>query len=281
MVAWQEGWPAARASAGNAESEDEEEEAPNIAPLPKEAVKDQGDGRYKLRSHKVQAASLEEALRLLDAAYQEEQQQIAKVQRMAKREKRRAARSIEGDVFQRPGALHELRPPRAAYEGVFRGRFAEDEHRVTFIEEGTWIRVAVEKHALRNDKCAFLDRSNSHSLTVAHFSTPGTRTCMQLHTFRLHQLAFADGYTLLNGGAGWATKQLNVEVPASLLPCLLPRSLARSLARFLARLLEFVGFRNGQLSANTSYWGSRMRNCQQLHVPDCIWRLTFRFRQFR
>ncbi len=35
---------------------------------------------------------------------------------------------------------------------AFRGRFAEDEHRVTFIEEGTWIRVTVEKDALRNSK---------------------------------------------------------------------------------------------------------------------------------
>ena len=100
----------------------------------------------------MQATNLEEAWRLLDDAYQAEQEQTAKVQRMAKREKRRAARSIQGDALQRPGALHELRPPRAAYEEVFRGRFAEDEHRVTFIEEGTWIRVAVEKDALRNDK---------------------------------------------------------------------------------------------------------------------------------
>ena len=149
-MAWLDGWPTARASAGNAESEDEEKEVPNIQPLPKEAVKDQGDGCYKFRSHKVQAASLDEAWRLLDDAYQEEQEQTAKVQRMAKREKRRAARSIQGDALQRPGALHELRPPSATYAEVFRGRFAEDENRVTFTEEGTWIRVAVEKNALRN-----------------------------------------------------------------------------------------------------------------------------------
>ena len=119
-MAWADGWPTARDSAGNAESEDEEEEAPNIAPLPEEVVKDQ-----------VQAASLEEAWRLLDDAYQEEHEQTAKVQRMAKWEKRRAARSIEGDALQRPGPLLELRPPSAAYAEVFRGRFAEEEHRVT------------------------------------------------------------------------------------------------------------------------------------------------------
>ena len=159
-MAWPSGWPTARASAGNAESEDEEEEeAPIIAPLPKEAVKDQGDGHYKFRSHKVQAASLEEAWRLLDDAFQEEQEQTAKVQRMAKREKRRAMRSIEGDALQRPGALHELRPPSAAYVEVFRGRLAEDEHRVTFIQEGSWIRVAVEKDALR---------SNQYKLSLIH-----------------------------------------------------------------------------------------------------------------
>ena len=79
-MAWRDGWPTALASAGNAESEDEEEEAPKIAPLPKEAVKDQGDGHYKFRTHKVQATSLEEAWRLLDDAFQEEQEQTAKVQ---------------------------------------------------------------------------------------------------------------------------------------------------------------------------------------------------------
>ena len=79
----------------------------------------------------MQAASLEEAWRLLDDAYQEEQEQTAKVQRMAKREKRRAARSIEGDALQRRDPLRVLRPPSAAYAEVFRGRFTEDEHRVT------------------------------------------------------------------------------------------------------------------------------------------------------
>ena len=99
-----------------------------------------------------QAASLEEAWRLLDDAFKEEQEQTAKVQSMAKREKRRAMRSLEGDALHRPGALHELRPPSAAYAEVFRGRLAEDEHRVTFIEEGSWIRVVVEKDALRNNQ---------------------------------------------------------------------------------------------------------------------------------
>ena len=151
-MAWQDGWPTALASAGNAKSEDDEEETPNIAPLPKEAVKHHGDGCYKFRSHKVQAASLEEAWPLLDAAFQEEQEQTAKVQRMAKRERRRAIRSIDGDALQRPGTLHDLRPPSAAYAEVFRGRLTEDEHRITFIEEGSWIRVVVEKDALRNNQ---------------------------------------------------------------------------------------------------------------------------------
>ena len=35
--------------------------------------------------------------------------------------------------------------------GGGRGRFAEDEHRLTFIEEGNWIRVAVGKDALRGN----------------------------------------------------------------------------------------------------------------------------------
>ena len=115
--AWQDGWPRPLASAGNAESEDDEEKAPNIIPLPKEAVNDHGDGCYKFRSHKVQAASLEEAWPLLDAAFQEEQEQTAKVQRMAKREKRNTIRSLQGDALQRPGILHELHPPQRGLRG--------------------------------------------------------------------------------------------------------------------------------------------------------------------
>ena len=42
--------------------------------------------------------------------------------------------------------------PRGLRGGVFLGRFGEDEHRVTFIEEYIGIRVAVEKDALRNNK---------------------------------------------------------------------------------------------------------------------------------
>ena len=77
-MAWRDGWPTALSSAENAESDDEVE-APKLTALPKAAVKDQGGGLYKFRSHKVQAASLEEAWRLLDDAYQEEQEQHAKV----------------------------------------------------------------------------------------------------------------------------------------------------------------------------------------------------------
>ena len=73
-------------------------------------------------SHKVQAASLAEAWWSLDDAFQEEQQQTAKDQRMAKPEKRPALRLIEGDAFQRPGVLHELHHVRVAYGVVFRAK---------------------------------------------------------------------------------------------------------------------------------------------------------------
>ena len=117
---WLDGWPTPRASARNADSEDEEEEeAPIITPLPKEAVHVLGGGRYRFRSYKVQAASLEEAWRLLDAAFQKQQQRNAKARRSAKREQRRLARLIEGDARRRPGTLRELRSPRVANEGSF------------------------------------------------------------------------------------------------------------------------------------------------------------------
>ena len=71
---------------------------------------------------------------------------------MARRGKRRAMRALQGHAFRRPGTLHELRPPRgAAYVEVFHGRLAGDEHRVTFIQEGTWINAIVQKGALRNN----------------------------------------------------------------------------------------------------------------------------------
>ena len=95
-MAWQDGWPTARAPAEPPESEEQDEVAPKIATLPKEAVKDLGDGLYKFRSHKVHAASLEEAQQLLDDAFREEQVQTARVQSMAKRLKREAMRSMEG-----------------------------------------------------------------------------------------------------------------------------------------------------------------------------------------
>ena len=72
---WLDGWPTPYASVRHAHAEDgEEEESPSILPLPKEAVRDLAGGWYSFRGHKVQAASLEEAWRLLDAAFQEQQQ---------------------------------------------------------------------------------------------------------------------------------------------------------------------------------------------------------------
>ena len=116
--------------------------------MPKEAVNGEGDGHYRFRGYRLQAASHEEGWRLLDEAYQEEQEQIARVQRMAKRATHHVARSVERDAFQRPGGLYVLRSPSTAYTEVFRGRFTVDEHSATFVEEGTWIRVVVEKAAL-------------------------------------------------------------------------------------------------------------------------------------
>ena len=120
-MAWMDGWLAAGTSAQNAaESEDKEEEAANIIPLPKERTKDEGNGYYRVRGYRLQAASHEEGWRRLNEAYQDEQEQTARVQRMAKRATHRGARSVERDALQRPGALYELRSPGTAYTEVFR-----------------------------------------------------------------------------------------------------------------------------------------------------------------
>ena len=87
-MAWLDGWLAAGTSTQNAaESEHKEKEAANIIPLPKEAVKDEEHTDYRFHSD--------------NEAYQEEEEEIAKVERMAKRAKHRRARSIESDAFQR------------------------------------------------------------------------------------------------------------------------------------------------------------------------------------
>ena len=94
-MAWRDGWPTGRASAGGHESEGETV-APGITPLSKAAVKDQGEGVYMLRSYKVQASSLDEAWRLLDDACQEEQGHHVQAKRLKRRRACDAARSMQG-----------------------------------------------------------------------------------------------------------------------------------------------------------------------------------------
>ena len=76
-MAWGDGWPMVRVSPESEESEDEA--AVDITPLPRKAIKDLGDGRYKFRSHSVQATSMDAAWPSLDAAWQEEQERTVRV----------------------------------------------------------------------------------------------------------------------------------------------------------------------------------------------------------
>ena len=128
--------------------ESEDEAAIDVTPFPKEAIKDLGDGRYKFRSHSVQATSLDAAWESLDAAWQEEQERTLRVQRMAKRDKRRVEKSVASDMQQRPGVLRDLPPPNAKYKEVFHGRIVEDEKTITFTEEDTWATAVVDKASL-------------------------------------------------------------------------------------------------------------------------------------
>ena len=61
-------------------------------------MKDQGEGVYTFRSHRVQASSLDEAWRLLDDAYQEEQAQHARAKR-----RKGATRAPLAEICQRYG----------------------------------------------------------------------------------------------------------------------------------------------------------------------------------
>ena len=92
VKAWMDGWLAAGTSAQTAaECEDKEKEAAKIIELPKESVRDEGNGYYRFRGYKVPAATKEEGWQLLNELYQEEQERVARVQRMAKRAKRTRA----------------------------------------------------------------------------------------------------------------------------------------------------------------------------------------------
>ena len=87
-MAWLDGWLAAGTSTQNAaEPEHKEKEAANIIPLPKEAVKNEEHTDYRFHSD--------------NEAYQEEEEQAAKVERMGNRATHRRALSIESDAFQR------------------------------------------------------------------------------------------------------------------------------------------------------------------------------------
>ena len=110
--------------------------------LPRDAVELLADGWYKWRGFRKQASDFEEGWRLLNEAWQEQQQMHAAVSRRARRRKKCASRVALQDALKRPGAIMTLAHPR--YKQTFEGRLLEEEGKVTFVEEGSWISVTVE-----------------------------------------------------------------------------------------------------------------------------------------
>ena len=113
-----------------------------VSSIPREAVEECGDGWYRWRGFKKQAWSFDEAYRLLDAEWREQQLRHAHAAEMAKRRKEQLQRLEATDARYSRGTDFELVHPR--YKRVFRGRLLEEKGVVTFVEDGTWIRVTAE-----------------------------------------------------------------------------------------------------------------------------------------
>ena len=149
--AWKNGWPIPKELEDH-EDETEPIEKITLKPLPRSAVKNvAGSTEYRFRSHVFQASDFEEGWELLNRAWLEEQERTAILQKKATLDKGVCFGDAVRDAHARLGPLAPLSPPTAAYKEEFQGRFAEDEHCITFVEERTWIEVSVEKN--RRNRC--------------------------------------------------------------------------------------------------------------------------------
>ena len=143
--AWLHGWPRETESGGGGPllSTDRAGEDPQLelTSIPREDVETLGEGWFKWRGFRKQAADFEEGWQLLNEAWREQQVQHSIVAKRALRRKNMALRSLDDDSSSRPGPIITLRHPR--YKEVFAGRLLEDGANVTFIEEVSWLRVTV------------------------------------------------------------------------------------------------------------------------------------------
>ena len=113
-----------------------------VSSIPRGAVEECGDGWYSWNGYKKQAWSFDEAYRLLDAEWREQQLRHAHAAEMAKRRKEQLQRLEATDARYSRGIDFKLAHPR--YKRVFRGRLLEEKGVVTFVEDGTWIRAVAE-----------------------------------------------------------------------------------------------------------------------------------------
>ena len=164
MQAWEKGRPSAAEIADDSDAAaprptDALEETVQFTSVPRQEVQVLEDGWHRWRGFKVQAIDFDDAVQLLNEDWREQQLRHAVVSRRAKLRREEALQSMARDSSSRLGPLVSLEHPR--YKEVFKGRLTENGSSVTFVEEGTWLRVTVtvppEKDAQGRGTAAWRD----------------------------------------------------------------------------------------------------------------------------
>ena len=149
VQAWEAGWPSTpQGEPGfdltpptmiplNSQAADEE-----LTAVPRHEVQILDNGWYKWRGFRRQAIDDDDGWKLLNEDWREQQQRHAIVSRRARDRKEQMRLAVSEDTRQRPGVVVQLDHPR--YKKTYSGRMQEDGRKISFVEEGSWMRVTVE-----------------------------------------------------------------------------------------------------------------------------------------
>ena len=111
-------------------------------------IKEHGRGKWSFRGYYVEAQSREEAAAKLDLHYQEAQEMDSRLRK--RRKLTQVQRLATQSAPLQPQAVQELRHPRKDITEVFKGQMRETDVEVSFTEEHTWFRMAVQRATLRH-----------------------------------------------------------------------------------------------------------------------------------
>ena len=116
--------------------------SPPLSDIPRGLVEVLDDGWFKWRKYLVQAWSFDEGYALLNARWREQQQRHAFAVQLEKQRKEEYYRMEPVDAHSGRGSPVLLKHPR--YKQHFEGRLFDEGRKFTFVENGTWVRVAAE-----------------------------------------------------------------------------------------------------------------------------------------